>query len=160
MSRKGSLLLEFTLLGIPVIFMTLSVFEVSMTMWQFHTLEQCAVSGARYVITHGSNCSATCPITVGNVVTRITQMGIGLDPAKLSITLASASASTTYSPASSYLTNGTTFPPSADSTAGKDITVTVKQTISNPFVLYWPGQASVLQSAVTVSGTSRQRIVF
>ncbi len=158
--RRGNVLLEFTLMGIPVILLTISVVEISLAMWQYHTLEQCAVSGARYVVTHGANCAGSCSITVGNVVTRITQTGIGLDPAKLSITLKSANSNTTYNPASSYQTSATAFPPAADAAVGNDITVTVSQTISNPFLMYWPGAANVQQSAVTLSGTSRQRIVF
>jgi len=158
--RKGNGALEFVLLGIPSLFLTFSVVEMSLGMWQYHTLEEAAVAGARYVITHGADCSGTCGITVGNVVTKVVQTGVGLNPSQLAITLTSTSGSTTYSPASSYLSNSTAFPPTADSTAGNDITVTVAYTVSNPFAMFWPGAASIIEKNVNLQAVSRQRIVF
>jgi Flp pilus assembly protein TadG len=157
------MMLEFALVGIPTIFMTVSVLEASMTMWQYHTLEECAAVGARYVITHGADCAGSCGVTVGNVVTKIAQSAVGLDSSKLSVTLVSASTSpsgTTYNPASSYLSNTTAFPPSADATVGNDVTVTVSYNAANPFVMWWPGAGKMVQHSVTLGATSRQRIIF
>lgn len=153
-------MVEFTLLGIPAMFLMISVVEVSLTMWQYHALEYGAVAAARYVITHGSNCSGTCSLTVGNVVTKAALAAVGLDSNKLSVTLKSSSGSTTYSPASSYTSNATTFPPSADSTVGNDVTVTLNYTVNNPFLMYWPGAGKMVAKAVTLQAVSRQRIVF
>lgn len=158
--RKGSGALEFMLMGIPSLFLTFSVVEMSLAMWQYHTLEEAATAGARYVITHGANCSGTCGITVGNVLTKVTQTGVGLNPDYLAVTLTSTSGATTYSPASASLSNTTAFPPTADSTAGNDITVTVAYTVNNPFTMFWPGAANVVSKSVNLQAVSRQRIVF
>lgn len=161
--RRGSVMLEFALMGIPTIFLTLSVAEASLAMWQYHTLEECATAGARYVITHGSDCSGSCSVTVGDVITKIVTTGVGLDGSKLSVTLVSAGTSpngTTYNPASSYLTSSTTFPPSADAAVGDDITVTVTYKVSNPIAMVWPGGGSMSGSDFTLGATSRQRIIF
>lgn len=161
--RLGSVMLEFALMGVPTIFLTVSVAEASLAMWQYHTLEECAAAGARYVITHGSDCAGSCTVTVGDVISKIVTTGIGLDSTKLSVKLVSASTSpggTTYNPAANYLTSSTTFPPSSDAAVGDDITVTVTYTVSNPFAMVWPGGGTISGSDFTLGATSRQRIVF
>jgi Flp pilus assembly protein TadG len=161
--RRGSLMLEFALVGIPTIFLTVSSIETAMAMWQYHTLEECAAAGARAVITHGADCAGSCTVTVGNVITKVVTTGVGLDDTKLTIKLVSASTSptgTTYSPARSYLSNSTTFPPTADAVVGDDITVTVSYKVTNPFVMYWPGAGLVTDGSYTLGATSRQRILF
>lgn len=161
--RRGSMMLEFALVGIPTVFLTVSVFEASIGMWQYHTLEECAAVGARYVITHGADCASTCAVTVGNVLTKISQAAVGLDDTKLSVTLVSASTSptgTTYNPISNSLTSSTAFPPTADGTVGDDITVKVSYKVSNPFLMLWPGVASMSSSDVTLAAISRQRIMY
>lgn len=161
--RRGSVMLEFALMGVPTIFLTISVAEASLAMWQYHTLEECATAGARYVITHGSDCAGSCTITVGDIITKIVTTGVGLDSTKLSVKLVSASTSpagTTYNPASSYLSSTTAFPPSSDAAVGDDITVTVTYTVSNPLLMVWPGGGTISGSNTTLGATSRQRIVF
>ncbi len=156
-------MLEFALVGIPTIFLTISSAETALAMWQYHTLEECATAGARAVITHGADCAGSCTVTVGNVITKIVSTGVGLDSSKLSVKLVSASTSpagTTYSPASSYLSNSTAFPSAADAAVGDDITVTVTYQVTDPFVMYWPGAGRMLGSAYTLGATSRQRILF
>lgn len=157
-------MLEFALVGIPTLFLTVSTVEVSMTMWQYHTLEECATVGARYVITHGADCASSCTVNVGNVISKITATGVGLDPTKLSVTLVSASTSptgTTYNPASSYTSTATQFPPTADATVGDDITVIVSYTEDNPFMMLWTGdKVANGGSSYTLAAKSRQRIVY
>jgi Flp pilus assembly protein TadG len=156
-------MLEFALVGIPTIFLTVSSIGTAMAMWQYHTLEECAAAGAREVITHGADCAGSCSVNVGNVITKVVTTGVGLDPSKLTVKLVSASTSptgTTYSPASSYLSNSTQFPPAADATVGDDITVTVTYQVTNPFVMYWPGAGSEMGRNYTLGATSRQRILY
>jgi hypothetical protein len=155
-------MLEFALLGIPTIFLTVSSVETAMAMWQYHTLEECAAAGARYVVVHGAACTG-CTATVGNVITKVVSTGVGLDHTKLTVKLVSSSTSpsgTTYSPASSYVSNATTFPPTADAAVGDDVTVTVSYPVTNPFLMYWPGAGRVSGLTYTLAATSRQRIVF
>jgi hypothetical protein len=36
--QRGSAMIEFTLVGIPMIFLLISIFEISRAMWNYHTL--------------------------------------------------------------------------------------------------------------------------
>ena len=47
-SAKGSTLLEFTLVGIPVIFVLISTIEMARGMWMYHTLCHAVKEAARF----------------------------------------------------------------------------------------------------------------
>jgi Flp pilus assembly protein TadG len=97
--QRGSAVIEFTLVGIPMIFVLISVFEISRGMWNYHTLAYAVKEGTRYAIVHGSDCSSdpqnTCGVTLGQVAQRIQDAGIGLDPSQLQLTFTSSGSSTT-----------------------------------------------------------------
>src|SRR5579871_5563504 len=56
LKRSGQSLIEFTLVGIPLIFVLISVFEISRGMWIYHTLAYSVKNGVRYASVHGINC--------------------------------------------------------------------------------------------------------
>jgi len=161
--QSGSMLLEFVLTGIPAIFITLSVFEVSMTMWQYHTMAETVQVVGRYIVTHGQSCSQngnTCSITVDNIVTSIESTGVGLNPSKLNVSLVGANNTVTCNPLNTCAANSTVFPEGTDGAAGNNITVTASYPMKNPFSMYWPGAASVAASDFTLAANSIQRIMF
>ena len=99
----GQALVEFTLVGIPIIFVLISIFEVSRGMWLYHTLAYSAKVGVRYASVHGINCIGSavnpklqnpndCAVkmgpadTQGTVAYVIRQAAVGLDPTKTTIT--------------------------------------------------------------------------
>lgn len=58
--RGGNAMIEFVLVGIPLIFVLISIFEMARGMWLYHTLAYSVKEGVRYTIVHGQNC-ATAP---------------------------------------------------------------------------------------------------
>ena len=55
--RLGQTLVEFTFVGIPIIFVLISVFEMSRGMWMYHTLAYSVKQGVRFAIVHGASTS-------------------------------------------------------------------------------------------------------
>ena len=55
-------MLEFVLVGIPLIFVILSIFEIARGMWTYQTLAFAVREGTRYAIMHGKGCASpnTC----------------------------------------------------------------------------------------------------
>ena len=53
----GSTFLEFVLVGVPVIFVMFSTFEMARGMWSYHSLAYAVREGTRYAIVHGASCS-------------------------------------------------------------------------------------------------------
>ena len=54
--HRGAVTIEMTLVGIPLMFMLISVFEISRGMWMYHTTAHAVKQGVRYAIVHGADC--------------------------------------------------------------------------------------------------------
>ncbi len=83
---KGSSMLEFTLVGIPVIFLLISIFEISRGMWIYHTLATAVRDGTRFTVVHANDCNLTpsnCAVTVRSIAQRIQQFAVGLPADRL-----------------------------------------------------------------------------
>ncbi|HUQ95956.1 MAG TPA: TadE/TadG family type IV pilus assembly protein [Bryobacteraceae bacterium] len=149
--QRGNATIEFTLVGIPLIFALISIFEVSRGMWIYVTLAQAVREGTRYAIVHGQNCSQLpnqCATTVAQVAARIRDMGVGLLPNQLTVTMSTAAGGAsilTIGPSTleTLLTQtGTTFPAGAGSGPGSDIVITASYPFNSAIAMFFPGAGS------------------
>ena len=80
--ESGSSLVEFTLVGIGLIFVLISIFEMARGMWIYHTLAHASKEATRFLIVHGAECQArsTClaAATRQELAARIKYHGVGL----------------------------------------------------------------------------------
>jgi Flp pilus assembly protein TadG len=161
--RRGFAVLEFTLVALPVIFLTVSIIEASLAMWQYHTMAYAVDLAARYVVVHGRGCTQngnTCSVTLGNVAHLIAQQSVALDASKLNVTLTTHSGPTTCNPLNTCFTSTTQFPSATDNGVNLDVTIAATYPISNPMPMFWPGAGTSSIGAFTLGATSRQRILF
>jgi hypothetical protein len=144
----GNSLIEFTLIGIPVIFVLISAFGMCFSMWLYHSLSFAAKEGTRYAIVHGVNCSRngnTYCVTVSNIATVINSAAPGLDPNQMTVTLTPSQGSATTDTLANLMTgstySSTNWPPA--SSGANAIGQTVKISLSYPFnsgiSMFWPG---------------------
>src|SRR5262249_14968837 len=115
--RRGTALMEFTLVAIPLIFLVISIFEIARGMWIYHTIAYAVQQGARFSIVHGEVCTKTSPaciVSVGAVARVIRANAVGLDPAQFGIVLRSQNSTETCLPLNSCLENGGNWPPAGD----------------------------------------------
>lgn len=161
-SRAGSTTIEFVLVGIPVIFIVISIFEIARGMWVYQTLSHATHTVARHIAVHGSGCASpnTCSLTLGNFATDFGSVANGLDPAAMVVTFYSSSTSIACNPLNSCYANSTVWPPAADSTAGNDVRIQATSPFPNALAMVWPGARSVPFSAMQFAAFSRQRILF
>ena len=160
--RRGNALIEFTLLGVPLLFITISIVAVSIDMWEFHNLAYSVEQTARYVTVHGATCTQntnSCTITVGNVATYFKTQALALDPTQVIVTITDGSGTTTCNPVNSCTGSATQFPNPANNSVGSDVTIKATYILKNPVVLFWPPDIDS-PSDFTVGATSRQRIIF
>lgn len=80
--QRGSAIIEMAFVGIPMIFLLISLFEISRGMWIYGTLSYAARQSTRYVTLHGQNCQTiqTCGITQAQLGNFINNASAGLDP--------------------------------------------------------------------------------
>jgi Flp pilus assembly protein TadG len=184
--RLGQTLVEFTFVGIPIIFILISIFEVSRGMWIYHTLAYTAKVGARYASVHGINCVGKtvnalldnpndCAVkmgpadTAGTIAYVMRQASVGLDPVKTTVVFNASGASTTCSLDVSGGSNpcpATIWPP-YDATGvntfnyvGEPIRIDITTPFSSALAMLWPGAKVVKFASGTLGATSQEYVQF
>ncbi len=146
---SGAVLIEFMFVGIGMIFVLISTFEMARGMWIYNSLSHAAREGTRFAIVHGKNCSTlpyACTVTIGNVTTVIQNASLGLDPAELNVTFESGGtgfgiwsnvdASGTMT---AMLANTTVWPPAGRDAPGTPIQVQVSYPFRSAIAMFWTG---------------------
>jgi hypothetical protein len=140
--QRGSAMIEFTLVGIPMIFLLVSIFEMSRVMWNYHTLAYAIKEGTRYALVHGSGCTSdplnSCQITVGQVAQKIQDAGIGLDAGQLTLTFTSSGNPVTCT-LTACLGNATPWPEGPRNTPGSSIAINGALPVQTALAMLWPG---------------------
>jgi len=177
----GQSLVEFTLVGIPLIFVLISVFEISRGMWMYHTLAYSVKAGVRYASVHGHNCDPAvngnnCLVNMGPVSNQcngntsvadvIRCAAVGLDPAKTQIkfyTFTQGNAKTLQGSCFLDTCSGsaTPFPPTGANQPGLDrIEIDITTPFNSALAMLWPGSSPVSFASGTLGATSADGIQF
>lgn len=165
-SQRGASLLEFTLAGIPVIFLVISTVQMALGMWNYYSLARAVNQTARFASLRGSDCSSgtnSCGTTVGALTTMLTNEAIGIPSSSLTVTLVTDSGVvTTCDPVTNCTSNGTAWPPSThdDNSRGKKVTITAKYPFHSALAMFWPGAGSSQIGTVYFPASSTQLILF
>lgn len=162
LNQKGSAMLEFTLVAIPLIFVLISTFEIARGMWIYGTVANAVKEGTRFAIVKGSDCATApnaCSAKISDLATRIKAMGTGLT-SELTLSFTSDSGTTTCQ-LNDCLTNNTVWPPAGDNAKGQAIQIAGQYPFRSAIVLFWPGAGRGFQAgAVNLSATSQEVIQF
>jgi len=147
--QSGNSLIEFTLVGIPLIFILISIFQMASSMWLYTSLAYAAKEGTRYAIVHGVNCSLngnTYCVTVSNVAAVINSAARGLDPNQMTVTLTPSQGSATTDTLANLISGSTysttTWPPSSPTgtnAVGQQVTISVLYPFNSATSMFWPG---------------------
>jgi len=161
--RTGQSLIEFTFVGIPLMFVLISIFEISRGMWVYHTLAHATKVAARYSIVHGQNCVApatnTCAVTIGNIAQIFKDAGVGLNEATTTMNFISQGGTTTCT-LSACLGNSTQWPPAGGNAPTQVITIEAVTPFKSAIALFWPGASPVNVAAVDLPARASERVVF
>jgi hypothetical protein len=176
----GQSLVEFTFVGIPIIFVLISVFEVSRGMWIYHTLAHAVKEGVRYASVHGYNCTQngnTCAVNMGPVANKcdgtntsvaevIRCAAIGLDPTKTNISFYTFPQGTARTlQGSCTLATGscsaTQFPPDLANQVGVyRVEINITTPFNSAIAMLWPGAKPVSFASGTLGATSADTVKF
>ena len=170
-------MIEFTLVGIPVIFLLLSIFELSRGMWIYVTVAHSIKEATRYAIVHGNDCTIppnNCRIQVRQIASRINQSAVGLVPADFAnIQLISTTRTVTCPTLQACLTAGAlgdTYWPTAapgavnidaGSVKGADLEIRGSYLFRTSMSMFWPGAAPVGPfGAINLGANAKERIQY
>lgn len=172
--RRGNALIEFTLVGIPLIFILFSIFEAARGMWQYVTLCHAVEEATRFAVVHGDNCSSTsqsCQVTVGQVVSRFGWAGSSLDPQKVQLELrAGCQAGAPFSAAAcgsyrsgtlqSLASDGTTWP-DLGAPGFESVEILATYPFETVFAVFWPGVGGTRSApSFSLQAVSREMVQF
>ena len=163
--QKGNTALEFTLAGIPVIFLLISTVEVSRAMFAYNSLSHCVREATRRSSTAGENCALepnNCSRTVGDVARTVQGAAIGVPPSDLVVRLISTAGAITCDPVTVCSTDGAMWPPDGANATGTEITVEAAYLYRSAIAMYWPGAPAVQAraSGFRFVASSTERIQF
>jgi Flp pilus assembly protein TadG len=161
--RRGNAIIEFTLVCIPLIFMLISIVELSRGMWIYSTVAFSLRKATRYAAVHGSGCAAassSCPVTVGAVAQLILSNATGLSSSQFNVVLQTTNTSRSCTPLNSCLSDTTAWPPSSDNSVGSDVTISGSYPFRSAIAMFWPGAGSVHAATVNLAAKSQEEIVF
>jgi Flp pilus assembly protein TadG len=134
-TNLGNATLEFTLVGIPLVFVLISTFEMARGMWLYHTLAHAVKEGTRYTIVRGQN--SVTPATLSDICRQIVQQGPGLIPDDLTLTFTSLSGASTYT---GNACPGSVWPAGTiDNQPGQIISISASYPFKSAIALFWPG---------------------
>jgi len=163
-NRTGSTILEFVLVGIPMIFIFLSLVEISRGMWIYHTLAYAVREGTRYAAMHGKDCASpnNCQVTIGGITTVIQNAGVGLDPNAVKVTFTPASGAASTDTLTNQLASSTTWPPSGANLVGQNVSITLKYPFRTFLAVFWAGDGHPIADSQTfyLPATSTEPIQF
>ena len=170
--QRGSALIEFTLVGIPVIFVVISTFEMSRGMWLYQTLAHAAKQATRYAVVRGENCvmySNNCALEVPELAGVIEQASVGLNASRLQVSLMSTTR-TISGTLQDLKTNyaGVYWPtfakgvtPRDDGGAkGQPVRVVLRYPLTSVLVMFWPGAGTSSIATVDLPASSAETIEF
>ena len=173
--QRGSAMIEMTFVGIPLIFILISVFEVSRGMWMYHTLAYSVKEGVRFAIVHGKSCGTvggvvnTCLKTQLNVAQVIQDAGVGLDLDNTKLRFCAGVTGTactsqdwtcTLGPASGTPCAGSTWPPSGSDGVGGPIEIDITTPFRSATAMFWPGGGNAMIGVANFVANSTDRIQF
>ena len=170
--KRGQSLVEFTLVGIPTIFILICIFEISRGMWIYNTLNHAAKEGIRYAIVHGQNCGIntnSCLVNLGpaqnkcnrtnsTVAEVIMCAGGGLDPVNTKVRFTS-----TLGPSAWYSLNAipaSQWPPPNGNLPGQVITIDMQTPFNTALAMFWPGSSPVSFASGILPASSSDQIQF
>jgi hypothetical protein len=164
---RGATMIEMVMVGLPMIFMLICLFEISRGMWIYTTEAFAVKEGVRYAVVHGVDCVKTatnfndCTTTIADVAWVVQQAGVGLDPATTTLRF-TAGDETVTPPCALSACPATPWPP--QTLLGNALGSPVRIDISTPFRsalgMFWPGSSPVLFAPVTFGASSTDYIQF
>jgi len=156
-------MVEFVLTGIPMIFIWISVVQMSIGMWHYHTLQYAVKAAGAFIAHRGASYT-----TAGGASTKIQDAAavlgtaaIGIPDTDIAVTWTAGASSVTCQ-LNACKTNTTVWPPTTANTTGTDITIRADWVFNSAISMVAPGPGNgvVKFGSFHLPGYTRQFILF
>jgi Flp pilus assembly protein TadG len=157
--ERGSAMVEFALVSIPTIILFISLVQLSLTLWQYHTMAYAIREAIRYASTKGPGCwysGNSCGTTIGTIALKIANSGLGMQTSQLNVTFTSTAGSTSCNPLSTCTSSTTSWPP-ASVAAGSSISIAATYPYN---VIFLPLYGTPIVSSGSLSAGTQASILI
>ncbi|MEQ1949729.1 MAG: TadE family protein, partial [Bryobacteraceae bacterium] len=158
---------EFTFVGIPIMFVLISIFEISRGMWLYQTLVYAAQEGTRYAAVHGINCvnnppsvNNNCSKSIAQITQVIRDAGVGLDLTQTDLQFISSAGTVNCTLSTCANQTSGYWPPNQANQVGATIQINIQTTFRSAIALLWPGVRAQTFGTATLPASSQERIIF
>jgi hypothetical protein len=165
--RRGIAMVEFAFTGIPLMFIWISVVQMALGMWHYHTLQYSVKQAGKYLAEHGSDCTTTCNIQIKDVATQLANNAIGIPPSAIQVTFKTISGSdhtTVTNTVSCELdtceTNSTAWPPSNANTLPADFSILAEFQWSPAIGIVTPGGHGTVFGSFWLPAYTHQLLLY
>jgi Flp pilus assembly protein TadG len=170
-SIRGGSFLEFVFVGVPLIFVLISIFEISRGIWVYNSLSHGVKEGTRFAVVHGNNCSVApnaCTVTAGQICQTILDMAPGLVPAQVvNVRLASRTRTLTFATLPLCIASGTVFPsqtaptsPDVGGDRGAPVTITARYQFDSALAFFWTGTSGFTFGRLYLAASAEEPIRY
>ena len=168
--RRGSAALEFALTGVPLIFVWISVVQMAVGMWHYHTMQYAMKITGEYLSMHGSDyCStnaANCKIS--NIAQIFSTYAVGLPRSSVTLTFTpvngydhTTTGTATTCRLDNCLTNTTTWPVSGYDSPGQEFKILAEYQFNSGISMVAPGAGRPITfGASWLPASTHQMIVY
>jgi Flp pilus assembly protein TadG len=154
-------LVEFTLTSIPLIFVIVSVIQMALAMWNYHTLNEAVKVTTRTASVRGVDCAAlACAMTVGEITQMLSTKGVGLLSSSVNVTLTDAMGTIACDPLTTCTSSTTTWPRSGGNATGQVISISATYPFKSAISVFVPGRSMASFQSLTFSAISQQVIDY
>ena len=170
--QSGASMLEFVFVAIPLIFVMISIFELSRGVWVFNSLAHGVKEAARFAAVHGNNCSLApnnCVVTAAQICQVLQNAAPGLESDRLqSVTLRSASRQLgPYATVSDCAAITTIFPsktiggaPDFGGQQGSLIGVSAVYQFDSALAFFWTGRSGFTFGRIYLPASAEERVLY
>ena len=162
--QRGSAMVEFVLTGIPMVFIWISVVQMALGMWHYHTLQYAVKAAGAFVSRRGASWvnSGNPQPRIADAAAVLAYSAIGMPTSSISVTFTPESGSATTCTLNNCLTNTTVFPPLAASGVGSQFTIKANYQFNSAMAMVAPGGSggAVRFKSANLPAFTRQVILF
>jgi hypothetical protein len=167
---RGSALLEFAFTGVPLIFVLISIAQMGIGMWRYHTLQYAVKTAGAYLTKHGADCAVSpnsCTVQIKDAAQVLANAAFSVPSSSINLTFSAVDSdhttvrSTVTCQLSACLNNTTTWPPASYNNPGQDVRIKADYVFSSALSMVAPGAGSPVSfGTFHFPGYTQQTIIF
>jgi hypothetical protein len=146
-------------------FVWISVVQMAIGMWRYHSLQYAIQAAGAYTTVHGTDCTS-CKIQIKDAAKIIQSRAPGIDPKQLTVwfnTVASDHLTTVnvaQCTLDQCLESSTVWPPQGSNSPGQEISIEGKYLFKSALSMFAPGSGSVKFGNFYLPGYTHQIMTF